>query len=68
MELVGEDVEEINVIENHGTVKVHTTGHHTNWITVYQNYGEVIDNTHVENVILFNSWPGSLTKLGKVTG
>ena len=35
----GVDLEEINIIENHGTIRPLSTGHSLEWLTVYQNYG-----------------------------
>jgi len=60
------DVAEVNVIENHGTVRVAYSGVRLEWATAYQQFGKFIIEDEVERVDLYNLWMGSSTQLAKV--
>jgi len=67
MNIVGKDVGEINIIENHGTTTISTTGNHLKWITAYKNYTTVTATTPVQRFDLINAYKGSKITLSKLT-
>ena len=65
--IVGSDVGEVNIIENHGNITTSTTGSNLKWITVFKNYKTVTAKGPIEKFDLINAYKGSKVTLSKLT-
>jgi len=57
------DVAEVNVIENHGTIRIQAGGHNLYYATAYQQFGNLYVDDNVKRASFYNLWGGSFTQI-----